>query len=759
MAFSLSPSVSVLEKNASFGVANLPSSNIGMVLRSDHGPAMKVINASTVTEYVDEFGIPTTANYVEWFNGFNVLQYVSTLYVARPLDVGTSSYATKNVALAMSGTYTQGWEQSGLYNNDVAEVTIPSLTTTVQKSIAVFTKPASDYIFTHLGIINGQQLTQKATTGADSGILQLDGEDCFEILNSGATTTVHLIGTGDGVTGFGAQVSGWKSDECELTLDTGDGASFVAGEVVSQATTSASGTIAVGGITGDVLTLESVSGVFDLSAVIGNVAGGGDVTANMMVGEEGVGVFPSVDDAGTVTITGTFENVRLIFYNKETTSDQNMGIAICSSEANWSNPVCSSIATNWNDLFEYQPNFTGNEEFAVVVYQYENAEYTVLEKHVCSYSTTARDIGNKSMYAENVFMNKSDYLYCVVGSTASYNVETTGITFPALHHSSANTIYPITSGTESFPGTTYDGNGYDQGDFDAASNLFADPDSIDINILLEGDVTGSEKTMSEIAKTRKDCITIVAPYDHTALVGKSSSLGVEWLKANYGSTVTPTTWTGHSNTYAAVYGNMKYQYDPYNDINRWVPLHGDIAGLYAQTDINNDAWWAPAGLRRGQVKNVIKLAFNPNKAGRDVMYLNAINPIISLPGEGAGIILGQKTATSIASAMDRVNVRRLLITIEKAIATALRPFMFEFNDEGTRNSILGIINPYLANIKARRGVYDFLVVCDTTNNTNKVIDSNGLLVDVFVKPTKVAEFIKVNVVVTDSGASFSEVVV
>ena len=188
-------------------------------------------------------------------------------------------------------------------------------------------------------------------------------------------------------------------------------------------------------------------------------------------------------------------------------------------------------------------------------------------------------------------------------------------------------------------------------------------------------------------------------------------------------------------------------------------VQGDVAGLIAENDRLNDPWWAVAGVQRGVMRNVIKLAFSPNKANRDTLYENAINPIISIAGEGQGVVYGQKTSIATASAFDRLNVRRLMITIEKAVATALRPSMFEFNDETTRDQILGRINPYLAQVQARRGLYEFLVICDKSNNDSTVIDANGLVVDISVKPTKVAEFITVNMVVTSSGANFQELAV
>lgn len=316
-------------------------------------------------------------------------------------------------------------------------------------------------------------------------------------------------------------------------------------------------------------------------------------------------------------------------------------------------------------------------------------------------------------------------------------------------------IYPVDgiATIQSFSGFASD---YTVGDVETAFDLFGDPDNFDINILLSHE--RSLFKASNIATTRKDCVAIVGVTESSDVVGQTSTAATTNVQNTFGwDGVTPSPLPVY-NTYCAHYGNIKYLYDKYSDTNRWVPVVGDVAGLMAETDTYYDPWWAVAGLNRGVMRNVIKLGFNPNKANKDVLYFNSINPVVTIPGEGAGIILGQKTSTSVASAMDRLNVRRLLISIEKAIATALRPFMFEFNDEGTRANILGILNPYMDQIKARRGVYDFLVKCDETNNNTTVIDQNALVVNIYVKPTKVAEFLQVNMIVTKTGANFEEVV-
>ncbi len=315
-------------------------------------------------------------------------------------------------------------------------------------------------------------------------------------------------------------------------------------------------------------------------------------------------------------------------------------------------------------------------------------------------------------------------------------------------------IYPLDGAAtiQAYSGFSSD---YTVGDIETAFDEFANPDSFDVHLIM-----AHERSLfyaSDIAVSRKDCMSITGVVDASSIIGVSSTAATTAVVETFGySGVVPNPTPTYSN-YAAHYGNMKYQYDKYADKNRWVPVVGDVAGLFAENDRLNDPWWAVAGTNRGVMRNAIKLAFNPNSANKDLLYSNSINPVVSILGEGAAIILGQKTATSTASAFDRINVRRLLITIEKAIATALRTFMFEFNDEPTRSAILGVLNPYMSQIQARRGVYAFQVVCDDSNNTAEVIDQNGLVVNVYVKPTKVAEFIQINVVVAKTGTNFDEI--
>jgi len=201
----------------------------------------------------------------------------------------------------------------------------------------------------------------------------------------------------------------------------------------------------------------------------------------------------------------------------------------------------------------------------------------------------------------------------------------------------------------------------------------------------------------------------------------------------------------------------KYQFDKYNDVYRYVPLNGDIAGLCARTDLQRDPWFSPAGINRGQIKNVIKLSWNPTTSQRDTLYKNGINPVVTFPGEGT-ILYGDKTFLTKPSAFDRINVRRLFIVLEKAVARAARSSLFEFNDDFTRAQFVNLVEPFLRDVQGRRGIYDFRVVCDTTNNTAEVIDTNRFVGDIYIKPARSINFIQLNFVATRTGVSFDEIV-
>jgi hypothetical protein len=290
--------------------------------------------------------------------------------------------------------------------------------------------------------------------------------------------------------------------------------------------------------------------------------------------------------------------------------------------------------------------------------------------------------------------------------------------------------------------------------------LFDDSETVDVNLIIGGPEycwTGAYeagtdgsllvgKHLKDIADKRKDCVAFLS-------VPNKDPNETDQVKldraVDYRNAI-------GSSSYVFIDSGYKYQYDIYNDKNRWVPLNGDIAGLCARTDLNFDPWYSPAGLNRGQVRGVIKLAFQPRQAARDTLYKNNINPVATFTGEGT-VLYGDKTAQAKPSAFDRINVRRLFIVLEKAIATAAKYSLFEFNDAFTRSQFRSLVEPFLRDVQARRGLIDFKVVCDERNNTPEVIDSNRFVADIYIKPNRSINFIQLNFVATRTGVNFSEV--
>ena len=291
------------------------------------------------------------------------------------------------------------------------------------------------------------------------------------------------------------------------------------------------------------------------------------------------------------------------------------------------------------------------------------------------------------------------------------------------------------------------------GDYINGYNKFRSSEDVDVSLILGGGQSTSTvpvHIINNIAEYRKDCIAVFSPRE-ADVVNNSGYAGSEVDDIVAFRNTLPST------SYAVIDSGWKYQYDKYADRFRYVPCNGDTAGTMVRTDIERDPWFSPAGYNRGQIKNVVKLAFNPNKSERDQLYKNGINPITTFPGEGT-ILFGDKTMLTKPSAFDRINVRRLFIVLEKAIATAAKYTLFEFNDAFTRAQFKALVEPFLRDVQGRRGITDFRVVCDETNNTPEVIDRNEFIGDIYIKPARSINFIQLNFVAVRTGVDFTEVV-
>ena len=302
---------------------------------------------------------------------------------------------------------------------------------------------------------------------------------------------------------------------------------------------------------------------------------------------------------------------------------------------------------------------------------------------------------------------------------------------------------------------------YTTGEISAAYTLFQDTEETSLDFVLMGGSMGSEAdtlvkagAVAAVANTRKDCIAFISPFNGNQVATSGGSALTPALQLE--NTIDYFSSIG-SSSYVVKDSGIKYTYDRFNDKYRYIGTNGDIAGLCVSTSTIGDDWISPAGTSRGGLQNVVKLAFNPNKAQRDDLYTSAINPVVSFPGAGP-ILFGDKTALASPSAFDRINVRRLFLNIEKRARVLAEGVLFEQNDTITRSSFNAALSGYLSEVQARRGVTDYLVVCDDTNNTAEVIDRNEFVAEIFVKPTRSINYVTVTVTATKTGVSFSEVV-
>ena len=361
-----------------------------------------------------------------------------------------------------------------------------------------------------------------------------------------------------------------------------------------------------------------------------------------------------------------------------------------------------------------------------------------------SKASDAKRSDGTSAYYKDVINNTSKYIWWMDHNA---NVTTSGTaqgssanasTFANLT-SNGNVTHSLTGGVSS--------DSPSSSNLQAAYNIFANNDLYDISLFPLGEaVTADVNYAIGLAESRKDFVVFASP-EMSDVVNNTGDEATD--SVSFRNTLT-------SSSYAVLDSGWKYQYDRYNDKYRWIPLNGDTAGLAARTDYLADPWFSPAGFTRGQIKNVVKLAYSPSLAQRDALYKAGINPVVSFPGNGT-VLFGDKTLLSKPSAFDRINVRRLFIVLEKAIATAAKFQLFEFNDAFTRAQFRNLVEPFLRNVQGRRGITDFKVVCDETNNTGEVIDRNEFVADIFVKPARSINFIQLNFIATRSGISFEEV--
>jgi len=480
------------------------------------------------------------------------------------------------------------------------------------------------------------------------------------------------------------------------------------------------------------------------------------------------------------------------------TSGTIAGYGTCTAAADWfdsqSITVTSGVTTTtlkWNSLAN-RPGTTSyaearngrNDELHVVVIdgtgEITGTVGTVIEKHLgLSKAKDAEFSAGSPSYWRKFLAESSEYIF---GGSAPAGITTTGFSSGYTPQADdgwdqdADSIVFSATGNNLL--TLASGHNYDYstalGADNSLSSTLADlsggyetlsnAEEYDVDFLIMGSAAYGQETaqalaskLIAVAEERKDAIAFISPYRGAFL----TESGVGDATVNSSSSITDNVVGFYaplpSSSYAVFDSGYKYMYDRFNNTFRYVPLNGDIAGLCARNDINNFPWFSPAGTTRGTILNAVKLAYTPSKAQRDVLYSNRINPVIFSPGSGI-ILFGDKTALARSSAFDRINVRRLFLYLEDAISAAAKDQLFEFNDEITRTNFVNIVEPFLRDVQAKRGIQDYVVVCDETNNTAAVIDNNEFVADIYIKPARSINFIGLTFVATRTGVAFEEVI-
>lgn len=440
---------------------------------------------------------------------------------------------------------------------------------------------------------------------------------------------------------------------------------------------------------------------------------------------------------------------------------------------NWTANTISSTDPlyQYATTFDYAPSTSpyavskgaagANDEVHVVIVdrtgQITGTPGGILEKYPhLSVLLDAKAPDGSANYYKEVLFQKSKWIHWTGHPVANANPVNWGNTIAQYLTSSTTLaldttpyVANLSTGTSGVVATANVIDGY---------NTFSNTEAIDVSLIMAGDLCGFltagdatdavtlTSTVIQTAENRADAVALVSPM----LANVQTSTGVETSVTNFASAV-------YASSYAIMDSGWKYQYDKYADTYRWIPLNADVAGLCARTDYERDPWYSPAGLNRGSIKNLVRLAFNPSKTQRDTLYKAGVNPVVSFPGEGT-VLFGDKTLQNRPSAFDRINVRRLFIVLEKAISRAARGSLFEFNDDFTRSQFVNLVEPFLRTVQGRRGIYNYRVVCDGTNNTPAIIDANAFVGDIYIQPAKSINFIQLNFIATRTGVSFDEIV-
>ena len=781
----VSPGVNIREVDLTIGGITASNEQVGAIAGPfSKGPVNVPILIQNENDLLNAFGKPlsTDSQYEYWLSASSYLSYGGILRVIRT-DGTTLNNANAGVSVASTTlkidsyedyingyTTDSSWSYAsrnpGSWANNLKVCTIDSFADQIISGIGT------------TGIAVGMGVTQSMVGRTIAG------------LGATSSSSGYLRGI---VSGVGASEIYVKISDLVSVGNTISQISYTEGGAYAfqtPTTSTVSTTVGVATTSGFLSEIYDVSitGILTTGIQLGDIVSGTSVstgTTVVSIGASTIYVDKTISAGiGTTTFTFTRGSTTTTISNSITIgSTVGQGTTITTATfADWYNQQTLGLTNTtiyWKSIAEkpktsqYSSERSGrNDEIHIVVVDDTGSvsgisgnileKYTYLSKGLDSKISPSEQVYYKDFIASNssyIFAGKSpDGTSTGFGSTTGFTatgtgnwgVNAQGTTFSA----SGNVTYNLTGGVDY---SASGGMGSSLSDIITSYNILSNPAEYQINFLINGPSGGASIYESQakanaligIAEARKDCVAVISPHK-SGIVNITNSDTQTTNIINFFDPIT-------SSSYAVFDSGYKYMFDRFNNTFRYIPCNADVAGLMARTSINQYSWFSPAGASRGAINGAVKLAYNPSKAQRDLLYPKRINPIIFSPG-AVIILYGDKTALSYVSAFDRINVRRLFLTIESTIERAARAQLFEFNDVITRSNFLNIVEPYLRDVKSKRGITDFLVVCDETNNTPDVIDGNQFRADIFVKPARSINFIGLTFVATRTGVSFEEVV-
>lgn len=763
MAVQLSPGVNVTEIDLTTIVPAVSTSVGAIAGLFRWGPVGERVLIDTEDRLLTRFGKPTNHNAETWFTAANFLSYTNALYISRAANtsgtVASQSFNCNTVFNTVSNDYffvATGNNHNiveGMYVTQTSDSTVipAGNTVTVIEVVGNNGIRLSESISTNstVTLYFGHPETTYSALGVEPGTFVANlvnqivkNENQYYSMVQNFASGVTWIAKYPGAIGNSIRVA---------VVD--NAATYSSNVALSNNTISGTMTANVGSNTASLVFVGDTTGSFAQGVVnqliIGDQLLFGNNTINIQ--------YMKVSEVGAITTNASASAVTLNF---QTPYRLHTNTVVGTIQRYWEFAGAVGVAPGQSNWQLYNGNTAAKDEVHVVVVdeegQFTGTPGTILETFKgLSRATDAKNQGGTTNYYADVINQNSAYIWWAADRPLA----------------ASNTAMHLTSSSETAPGDYYftlGSDGHDEATVDLGTiatgyDLFHSTEDVDISIVLQGrPISGSAAGLNvnavvnfnlanyiidNIAHIRKDCVVAISPDKSLVLnsFGQEALGIVDWRNQI------------HDSSYTVMDSGYKYQYDRYNDLYRWIPMNGDVGGLMARTDHTNDAWWSPAGFNRGQIKNIVKLAYNPRHTDRDLLYVNGVNPVVTFPGQGT-VLYGDKTLQAKPSAFDRINVRRLFIVLEKAISQAAKYSLFEFNDSFTRAQFKNLVNPYLRTIQGRRGITDFLVVCDDTNNTPQIIDSNQFVGDIYIKPARSINFIQLNFIAVGTGVEFSTVV-